>query len=550
MASSNVPMMMHPSYMQSPIQLSMPMMAYSMPTVYQQQSPHSMAASPLYSSMTDSSGMPVSLQLPPQQNATSFSNNNMHSGESSGYTNYQGSELGSRQQRTGYGQNQGGSGMQSMNGLSKQFNGMNMGSSVGLGDGQSAGGLGRSVGTSGNTSAGGHGLTSMGVMDGAGYDSAMKPPHHNGGHASGLTGVPGAYPYNNGHGHGHAQGRKGGRNGSNAMSATPASGSVPSSGVDQEFALDIERLQSGEETRTTVMVRNIPNKYNQVMLLDEVNVRHEGTYDFFYLPIDFKNKCNVGYCFINFLEPRFIVPFVQEFNGQRWRSFNSEKVCVVSFARIQGKAAMVSRFQNSSLLEKDDEYRPLLFYSSGPEKGYPEPFPAQSGSRHGSHGVGMGGSGRSRQGMQAQAQAQAMSGNYMMEQQMHMMQQMQLGANMGLSSASSSQNGQMLPMSRRSMPGLNPPYSSSTRATGGISAATPGVQQPQPQAQGKGHSPPLGQQEATGVPAGSIPDMNDMPTLTVTGTSGSPRPISKSTSPTPSSRHISRNPTPNIDKAD
>jgi hypothetical protein len=112
------------------------------------------------------------------------------------------------------------------------------------------------------------------------------------------------------------------------------------------------------------------------MLLEEVNVHHEGTYDFFYLPIDFKNKCNVGYCFINFLEPRYIPDFVREFNGQRWRSFNSEKVCVVSFARIQGKAAMVARFQNSSLLEKDDEYRPLLFHSSGPNKGQPEPFPA------------------------------------------------------------------------------------------------------------------------------------------------------------------------------
>ena len=127
-------------------------------------------------------------------------------------------------------------------------------------------------------------------------------------------------------------------------------------------------------------VRNIPNKYQQQMLLDEINVSHEGTYDFFYLPIDFKNKCNVGYCFINFLDPKHIVAFVKEFNGLRWKSFNSEKVCAITFARIQGKGSMVSRFQNSSLLEKDDEYRPLLFFSSGPDRGKPEPFPSSSRS--------------------------------------------------------------------------------------------------------------------------------------------------------------------------
>ncbi len=125
-------------------------------------------------------------------------------------------------------------------------------------------------------------------------------------------------------------------------------------------------------------MRNIPNKYNQAMLLEEVNARHEGTYDFFYLPIDFKNRCNVGYAFINFLDPHSIGPFVRDFDGQRWKSFNSEKVCAVSFARIQGKGAMVARFQNSSLLEKDDEYQPLLFYSSGPDRGKPEPFPSSS----------------------------------------------------------------------------------------------------------------------------------------------------------------------------
>lgn len=117
------------------------------------------------------------------------------------------------------------------------------------------------------------------------------------------------------------------------------------------------------------------------MLLDEVNVQHEGTYDFFYLPIDFKNRCNVGYCFINFLEPRFLTAFVMEFNGQRWRSFNSEKICSVTFARIQGKHAMIARFQNSSLLDKDDEYQPLLFVSEGPDRGKPEPFPLGNRSR-------------------------------------------------------------------------------------------------------------------------------------------------------------------------
>jgi hypothetical protein len=43
----------------------------------------------------------------------------------------------------------------------------------------------------------------------------------------------------------------------------------------------------------------------------------------------------VGYAFINFIDYRAIVPFFKEFNGQRWKNFNSEKVCAISYARIQ-----------------------------------------------------------------------------------------------------------------------------------------------------------------------------------------------------------------------
>ncbi|CAH0488537.1 unnamed protein product [Peronospora farinosa] len=143
-----------------------------------------------------------------------------------------------------------------------------------------------------------------------------------------------------------------------------------------EFSLSIDKVASGEDKRTTLMIRNIPNKYTQQMLLTEINRNHRGNYDFFYLPIDFKNKCNMGYAFINFIEAARIEAFHEEFNGQKWTNFNSEKVCAISYARLQGKQAMVARFQNSSLLEKHESYRPLVFGSSGPSRGKPELFPA------------------------------------------------------------------------------------------------------------------------------------------------------------------------------
>ncbi|DAZ93934.1 TPA: hypothetical protein N0F65_012880, partial [Lagenidium giganteum] len=143
-----------------------------------------------------------------------------------------------------------------------------------------------------------------------------------------------------------------------------------------EYSLSIEKVASGDDKRTTLMIRNIPNKYTQQMLLAEINASHRGNYDFFYLPIDFKNKCNMGYAFINFMDSAHIIPFYQEFNNQKWTNFNSEKVCAISYARLQGKQAMITRFQNSSLLEKHESYRPLVFVSNGPNRGKPETFPS------------------------------------------------------------------------------------------------------------------------------------------------------------------------------
>jgi len=102
---------------------------------------------------------------------------------------------------------------------------------------------------------------------------------------------------------------------------------------------------------------------------------------FFYLPIDFKNKCNVGYAFINFINYLTVAKFHEEFDQKKWEKFNSEKVCRITFARIQGKAAFIDHFRNSSLMYEDQACRPLIFHSSGPSIGQLESFPPANALR-------------------------------------------------------------------------------------------------------------------------------------------------------------------------
>jgi RNA recognition motif-containing protein len=143
------------------------------------------------------------------------------------------------------------------------------------------------------------------------------------------------------------------------------------------YELYVDKVLNGEDIRTTLMIKNIPNKYDQDMLLTTVDKKYRGLYDFFYLPIDFKNKCNVGYAFVNFIQPVTIAQFYEDFNNKKWEKFNSEKVCKIAYARIQGKNQLIEHFKNSSLMFEDPKCRPIIFAASldGHTAGPQEPFP-------------------------------------------------------------------------------------------------------------------------------------------------------------------------------
>jgi len=101
----------------------------------------------------------------------------------------------------------------------------------------------------------------------------------------------------------------------------------------------------------------------------------KGTYDFFYLPMDFKSMACFGYAFINFLLPEDARRFIQHFNGFSEWTVPSRKVCdVVWCSTHQGLTAHVERYRNSPVMHDSmpDECKPCVF-KNGQQIAYPEP---------------------------------------------------------------------------------------------------------------------------------------------------------------------------------
>jgi hypothetical protein len=139
-----------------------------------------------------------------------------------------------------------------------------------------------------------------------------------------------------------------------------------------------EALQQKHETesRTTVHIRNLPNNYSKkqvLALLDKMGFA--GSYDFFYLPYDFRRGFSLGYAFVNFTCGEKALECFHTFGGfSSWPRSRSKKVCMVGWShQAQGYEANVERWRDSTIMlpSVPEEYKPSVF-----EKGVLKPFPA------------------------------------------------------------------------------------------------------------------------------------------------------------------------------
>jgi len=113
---------------------------------------------------------------------------------------------------------------------------------------------------------------------------------------------------------------------------------------------------------TTAMLRNIPNKFTQRSLREEIDEEgFAGRYDFFYLPMDVRNKTNVGYAFINFLEATDLRSFCHHFEGYHFKKQASQKIATVCPAHVQGLEKNIQHLLKKAVTQfSDGEYRPIV----------------------------------------------------------------------------------------------------------------------------------------------------------------------------------------------
>jgi hypothetical protein len=107
------------------------------------------------------------------------------------------------------------------------------------------------------------------------------------------------------------------------------------------------------------MLKNIPVKFTQKTMLELIEPKFGGTFDYFYLPMDLKTQGSVGFAFINFVHPASIMRFYSEFQDAQWAelvdSCKSTKKCAIVYANVQGLEEIKAELRGKEIMKKREQ---------------------------------------------------------------------------------------------------------------------------------------------------------------------------------------------------
>ena len=105
-------------------------------------------------------------------------------------------------------------------------------------------------------------------------------------------------------------------------------------------SISFEKIENGEDKRTTVLIKNIPNSITKELfygILDGV-----GNINYLYLPFNKQTNKNLGFAFVNMINYKNIINLYKRLTNYQFKEI--EKPIEICYYKIQGRINLSKMF--------------------------------------------------------------------------------------------------------------------------------------------------------------------------------------------------------------
>ncbi len=122
--------------------------------------------------------------------------------------------------------------------------------------------------------------------------------------------------------------------------------------MDRKLQLNGHKILTGEDKRTTILIKNIPRNMtkNQLkMLIEKI-----ANINYIYIPLFMLTADNLRCAFVNVVNSRSIIDIYLKLKKINFVYDNPNTKIEISYSRIQGKKALIDNFRNERNILKNN----------------------------------------------------------------------------------------------------------------------------------------------------------------------------------------------------
>lgn len=140
-----------------------------------------------------------------------------------------------------------------------------------------------------------------------------------------------------------------------------------------QFDIIPENILSGEDIRTTVMIRNIPRAWTHEHFAEFLAKLSSENYTFLYMPIDKRREVHCGFAFVNFQSANDVLMLHANLKATAVRCSDAGATpLALSYARLQGQEQLLQQFSTSAVTRGSDMRKRPIFFTGKAKQNKPE----------------------------------------------------------------------------------------------------------------------------------------------------------------------------------